>query len=74
MANELEIRWLNLVAPLKPRFIESEGVWCVAWDNEFEREVERFATKDEAVDFCKALSGDHLRAAITAKQTDGRGE
>lgn len=54
MATEMEIRWLETVAPMSPRFIESEGKWAVAYDNEFDREIERFDTRDEAAAFCRA--------------------
>lgn len=56
MATELEIRVLDLIAPMEPRFIESEGVWCVAYDSEFEREIERFPSKEAAEKFCASLS------------------
>ena len=56
MATELETRVLDLIAPMEPRFIESEGVWCVAYDNEFEREIERFPSKEAAEKFCTDFS------------------
>jgi hypothetical protein len=54
MATGTEIRWLELVAPMSPRFIESEGKWAVAYNNEFDREIERFDTREEAASFCNA--------------------
>ncbi|MFN7093266.1 MAG: hypothetical protein ACK4P4_22275 [Allorhizobium sp.] len=56
MATDLEARWMENMAALAPRFIESEGVWCVAYDNEFCREVDRFATKKEAEEFVMGFS------------------
>lgn len=56
MSTALEARWLEAIAPLSPRFIDSEGKWAVAYENEFEREIERFDTHDEAKAFCSALS------------------
>lgn len=54
MATDMEIRWLELIAPMSPRFIESERKWAVAYDNEFDREIERFETREDAVAFCRA--------------------
>jgi len=58
MATDLEIRMLDIAAQMTPRFVESEGRWAVAWDNEFGREIERFNTRDEAAAFCRAALSD----------------
>lgn len=58
MATEIEMRWLDQITPHHPRFIDSEGKWAVAYDNEFDREIERFDTQEEAIAFCAALQKD----------------
>ncbi len=70
MATELEVKWMNLIAPMKPRFIESEGVWCVAYDNEFDREIERFPTKELAVSFCNSLAAPPGSLSLKSKQRE----
>lgn len=56
MATHAELHWLDVIAEGVPRFIESEGKWCVAYTNESGREIERFASREEALQCCEELS------------------
>lgn len=52
---EVERQMIEIAAPLEPRWIASENVWAFVYDNEFDREVERYGSKDECIAAIRAL-------------------
>lgn len=48
---------LQRLDPLTPFYMEDENKWLVMFANEWEYEVERFATQDEARQFIATLKG-----------------